>query len=88
MTISFPNPTRSFDASVDCVRFSGHDTAIEVSFFMEVNALTKIFPQLIKHEAEILDAFDTKIETIHKAATKAYKQNKGKYVCTLSADSF
>lgn len=88
MALAFPNPTRSFDASVDCVRFSGHDSAIEVSFFVEVTALTKLYPELIQLEPEILDAFDTQLEKIHKAATKAYRQNKGKYVCTLSSDNF
>lgn len=88
MTLAFPNPTRSYDASVDCVRFSGHDSAIEVSFFLEVKALHKINPELIQLEAEILNAFDTRIDIIHSAATKAYRQNKGKYVCTLSANNF
>ena len=88
MTLAFPNPTRSFDPTVNCVRFSGHDSAIEVSFFVEVNALVKIYPELIHLESEILDAFDTHIKRIQKAATKAYRQNKGKYVCTLSSDSF
>ena len=88
MALAFPNPTRSFDPTVNCVRFSGHDSAIEVSFFMEVNALVKIYPELIRLEPEILEAFDTQIGKIHKAATKAYGQTKGRYVCTLSSDSF
>lgn len=88
MTLAFPNPTRNFDPTVNCVRFSGHDSAIEVSFFVEVSALVKLYPELIQQEPEILDAFDTQIETIHKAATKAYGQNKRKYVCTLSPDNF
>lgn len=88
MAIAFHNPTRTFDPTVNCVRFSGHDRAIEVSFFMEIDALEKIFPELIQLESEILDAFDTQIEKIHKAANKAYQQNKGKYVCTLSSENF
>jgi hypothetical protein len=88
MALAFPNPTRSFDSTVNCVRFSGHDSAIEVSFFVEIDALVKIYPELIQQEAEILSAFDAQIEEIHKAATKVYKQNKGKYVFTLSSDNF
>ena len=88
MALAFPNPTRSFDPTVNCVRFSGHDSAIEVSFFLEVDALVKIYPEMILLESEIFDAFDTHIAKIQKAATRAYEQNKRKYVCVLSSDSF
>lgn len=88
MSLAFPNPTRSFDETINCVRFSGHDSAIEVSFFMEVNALAKIYPELIQMETEILLAFDAEIEKIHNAASKAYSQNKRQYVCTLSSENF
>lgn len=88
MALAFPNPTRSFDPTVNCVRFSGHDSAIEVSFFVEVDALVKIDPELIQLESEILHAFDTHIEKIQKAATTVYRKNKGKYVCTVSSNSF
>ncbi len=88
MTLAFPNPTRSFDPSANCVRFCGHDSAIEVSFFVEVGAIAKIDPNLIQKEAEILTAFDLHIEKIKKAATKAYDKGKGTYVCTLTAECF
>jgi hypothetical protein len=77
MALAFPNPSRSYDSTVNCVRFSGHDSAIEVSFFVEVQL-----------EPEILDAFDTQIGKIHDAAIKVYAENKGTYVYTLSPDSF
>lgn len=88
MSLDFPNPSRSFDPTTNCVRFSGHDSAIEVSFFVELGALVKIDPELIQLEPEILDAFDTHIKKIQKAATKAYGKNKRKYVCTLSSENF
>ncbi len=88
MALAFPNPSRSFDPTVNCVRFSGHDSAIEVSFFVEVQALEKLYPGLIQLEPEILDAFDTQIGKIHDAAVKVYQKNNGKYVYTLSPDSF
>lgn len=88
MALAFPNPTRSFDPSVNCVRFSGHDRAMEVSFFLEVGALVKLFPDLILRDSAILEAFDQKLKKIQLAATKAYKQSKGKFVCTLSPDDF
>jgi hypothetical protein len=83
-----PHTAEHFCRLRACFRFSGHDSAIEVSFFAEGNALMKLYPELVQQEPEILDAFDTQIEKIHKAATKAYKQNKRKYVCTLSPDNF
>jgi len=88
MALAFPNPSRSYDSTVNCVRFSGHDSAIEVSFFVEVRALEKLYPELMQLEPEILDAFDTQIGKIHDAAIKVYAKNKGTYVYTLSPDSF
>ena len=88
MTLGFPNPSRSFDATVNCVRFCGHDSAIEVSFFIEVDALAKLQPKLVQQEANILDAFDDEIGKIHAAASKMYGKSSRKYVFTLSADNF
>ncbi len=88
MSLTFPNPMRSFDPTVQCVRFSGHDKAIEVSFFVELDALVKLNPDLVREETEILNEFDAQITKIHKAGAKAYAQNKGKYVFTLTLDSF
>ncbi len=88
MAITFLNPTRQFDATVNCMRFSGYDGAIEVSFFLEVEALTKIHPALNQVESEILDAFDQCLKKIHKVASKVYKQKKRTYVCTLTGADF
>jgi len=88
MALAFPNPSRSFDPTVNCVRFSGHDSAIEVSFFVELEALEKLYPGLIQLEPQILDAFDTQIDRIHDAAVEVYEKNNGKYVYTLAPDSF
>ncbi|MGB9389555.1 MAG: DUF1488 family protein, partial [Xanthobacteraceae bacterium] len=34
MTLTFPNQSRSFDATRCAVRFWGHDGAMEASFFV------------------------------------------------------
>jgi len=39
MTLTFPNPSRSFDATRDAVHFWGYDSAIECSFFVTRSAL-------------------------------------------------
>jgi predicted component of viral defense system (DUF524 family) len=86
MSITFENPNRRFDESINCMRFSGYDGAIEVSFFLKVEALVKLCPQLNETEAEILQAFDLRLQKIHKAASKVYGQNRKTYVCTITSE--
>lgn len=88
MSLDFPNPSRSFDPTVNCVRFTGYDTAIEVSFFIEVDALLKLDPQMGQAEADILHAFDTHLDEIHKAAASLYGKTQRTYVCTLTSENF
>ena len=88
MAVAFLNPTRSIDATVNSIRFSGYDGAIEVSFFLKIEALAKICPTLSDVDSEILDAFDLSLKEIHKVAANVYKRNKRKYVCTLNLDDF
>ena len=42
MTLRFPNPNRSFDATRCAVRFWGHDGALEASFFVTDDALRRV----------------------------------------------
>ncbi|MDA1076252.1 MAG: DUF1488 family protein [Proteobacteria bacterium] len=88
MAIAFQNPTRSFDPTVNCVRFSGHDSTIEVSFFVETEALQKLCPGMGMAEGEILKAFDNKLKQIHKVATRVYGSGKKSFVHTLTSDDF
>jgi hypothetical protein len=39
MALNFPNGSRSFDARRDLIRFWGYDSALEISFFVEMSAL-------------------------------------------------
>ena len=39
MRLSFPNPSRSFDATTNRARLWGYDNAIEVSFLVEEGVL-------------------------------------------------
>ncbi len=39
MTLNFPNPSRSFDASKNRVTFWGYDSVIEISFSVEGDAM-------------------------------------------------
>ena len=50
MRLSFPNPSRSFDAGSSRVRFWGYDSTIEISFFVEVDALNGLCPEMSNAE--------------------------------------
>lgn len=73
MTLSFPNPCRSFEPRQDRVRFWGHDDTLEITFLLEGTALRKLCPGLSADEAGVLGAFDSAIAGIHKGAKRAYE---------------
>ena len=58
MALTFPNPSRSFDATRDAVRFWGYDSAIEASFYVSEGALARMQPGIRPDESGFLDAFD------------------------------
>jgi hypothetical protein len=89
MTLSFPNRSRSFDATKSRVRFWGYDSAIEISFFLETDALQKLIPEMSDAEAGVLKAFDATRERIYEVAARVYARNRkasGAYI--LAADDF
>ena len=91
MKLSFPNPSRSYDADKNRVRFWGSDSTIEVSFFVETDALVRLCPGISGAEKEFLKAFDSVLDRIHKAANKAYLaggKGKGSYAYSLAANDF
>ncbi|WP_455204066.1 DUF1488 family protein [Kaarinaea lacus] len=75
MRLCFPNPSRSFDASESRVRFWGYDSAIEVLFFIETDALKRLCPEMSSAEKVVLQAFDTARNQIHKVADKVYRHS-------------
>ena len=52
--LSFPNPSRIFDPTRRAVRFWGHDSAMEWSFFVTENALKRLQPNVERSEASLL----------------------------------
>jgi hypothetical protein len=83
MTIQFPNPSRSYDATRHAVRFWGHDSAIEASFFVAADALKRLHPGMDADEGSLLSAFDLNRSRIHAAAAKVYgRGRKGSYELT------
>jgi hypothetical protein len=78
--IEFPNHCRSYDPTRRAVHFWGHDSALEVSFFIDEDALTKIQPDARLDESGFLNAFDSNRDFICAAAAKAYvRGSKGSY---------
>jgi hypothetical protein len=87
MALNFPNGSRSYDARRNLVRFWGYDSALEISFFVEVSALHKLNSRTSHAEAGYLEAFDAARDRIHETARKVYSRDrKGAYL--LAAADF
>ena len=80
MALRFPNQSRSYDGTWRAVRFWGHDSAMEASFFVNEDALKRIQPNIWLDEAGLLRAFDLNRELIYATAVKVYRRgHKGSY---------
>ena len=80
MALSFPNLSRSFDATRRAVRFWGYDSAMEFSFFVTEDALKRVCPDMRRDRAEILSAFDNHRDLICRTAAKVFARGrKGSY---------
>jgi hypothetical protein len=89
MTLSFPNPCRSFDAVRSRVCFWGYDRTIEISFFVGEEALKRLCPDMAGAEAGFLKAFDAMRDRINEMADKVYtRAGKGSSACILVAEDF
>ena len=78
--LNFPNQSRVFDPTRRAVRFWGHDSAMEWSFFVTEDALKRLQPKMARDEASLLLAFDANRASIYAAAVKAYRRGrKGSY---------
>jgi Protein of unknown function (DUF1488) len=85
--IDFPNHSRSYDPTRRAVRFWGHDSAMEASFFISEDALTRIQPNARLDESGFLNAFDSNRDLICAAAARIYvRGSRGSY--DLVAASF
>ena len=92
MTLNFPNESRSFDAERNRVRFWGYDGAIEISFFVDADALRKLGPLSPGSddvEALLLQVFDAAREQIYKVADKVHRcRPNGSYTYSLGSVDF
>ena len=78
--IEFPNYSRSYDRTRRAVRFWGHDSAIEASFFVSEDALKRIQPGVPFDKRGFLNAFDSNRDLICAAAARVYvRELEGSY---------
>ena len=78
--IDFPNHSRSYDQTRRAVRFWGHDSAMEASFFIEEGALRRVQPDVRPDESGYLKAFDSHRDLICAAAARVYvRGSRGSY---------
>jgi len=76
MSLNFPNESRSFDGTRRAVRFWGHDSAMEATFFVTESALKTVQPDMRLDEAGMLGAFDANRNRIYAAAAKVYARGR------------
>ena len=89
MKLSFPNPSRSFDASQNRVCFWGYDRTIEISFFVGVDALKRLCPEMSDAGSGFLNAFDVLRNRIREVADSVYvHSDKNRYAYILAAADF
>jgi hypothetical protein len=88
MSLNFPNPSRSYDPAKRRIRFWGHDSAIEVPFFLEERAIFVLAPRAKNTEDGILAAFDNARERIFEAAARIYAPGSHRSFYTLTGDHF
>ena len=86
MALNFPNRSRFYDSTRRAVRFWGHDTALEASFFVTADALKRVQPDVPFDEAGLLNAFDLHRDLIYAAASKVYARGRKGSYDLLSSD--
>lgn len=79
MTLHFPNARRHYNSTQRCVCFWGHDSAFEISFHLDEEALCMISPYVDRNEASLLHLFDVNRTRIKEAASVAYSYQQQSY---------
>jgi Protein of unknown function (DUF1488) len=74
VALHFPNASRYYNLTQRCVCFWGHDSAFEISFHLDEDALFRMSPHAERDEASLLHVFDVNSARIHETARVAYSQ--------------
>ncbi len=85
MNLNFPNRSRSYSATRGRIQFWGYDSSMEISFFLEADALARISPNAVTDEEGSLSVFDANRTRIEQAASKAYsRRSQSSYTLTAA----
>jgi hypothetical protein len=76
LAVSFPNRSRSYDATRRAIHFWGYDRSMESSFFLTADALKQIQPNLQSDVTGLLQAFDINRDRIYAIAAKVYARGR------------
>jgi len=87
VTLSFPNPSRTFDSVRNAVRFVGYDGMFEIRFFVEAGALRGArAARSAPGAGEPLQLFDALRSGIYDAAREAYSNSRQSTYTLKAAD--
>jgi hypothetical protein len=86
MSLSFPNAARSYDATRRRIRFWGHDSAIEIPFFIEEDALFRMNPKMKNDEAARLETFDAMRARIEATAANIHARGPRSFYVLAASD--
>lgn len=86
MALRFPNVSRNYDADKRRIRFWGHDDALEVSFFLEENAIFRLNARTKNLETAMLGTFDECVDRIHQVASRIYASGKRSFYVLTASD--
>ena len=75
-SVTFPNQSRSYDATRRAVHFWGYDRSMEASFYLAADALQRIQPNLNPDVPGLLRAFDLNRNLIYAIAAKVYARGR------------
>lgn len=86
MSLTFPNPSRSFDVAAQRIRFHGHDGMFEIAFLIDVKAFPEAAAEMVPSETACLAAFDAARGSIYDVAREAYSRGRKNLYLLTPAD--
>lgn len=86
LSLNFPNVARNYDATRDCIHFTGHDGVFEIDFAVATAALPPRVRPIGDVETDFLLAFDDYRLTVHNVARELYRKHPRKRYMLTSFD--
>lgn len=87
MTLSFPNPTRTYDETRSLIRFIGHDGLNQILFLLPIAVFDREGVPGRRKERDYLLAFDRLRDRILTTARQAY-QSRRRHTIELDLSEF